>query len=114
MFTKNTLLAILGCCLLAVPATAATIHGPSPYLSLEDRPDDIFDPDAMIHIEDFENPDGPWEECFSIDRGSRIALEFGIDQDEELTTLAENAAFNEIRIVRDLCGVNRFLFAVKA
>lgn len=45
--------------------------------------------------------------------GSQIALEFGIDQEQEIARLADEAQFEKIRIVRDLSGINRFLFATK-
>ena len=66
------------CCLMAAAAQAATIHGPSPYLSLDNTPEGIFVLGAndTLHVEDFEDPDGPWEVCFSINVGQRIGPKF--------------------------------------
>ena len=66
------------CCLTAVAAHAATIHGPTPYVDLTDTPDGVFSvgPNDSLHVENFEDPNGPWEECFSIDVGERIGPKF--------------------------------------
>jgi release factor glutamine methyltransferase len=48
-----------------------------------------------------------------ISTGGQIALEYGIGQEETIQTFAEKTRFGQIRIVRDLSGINRFLFAVK-
>lgn len=59
-------------CLLAASSHAATIVGPSPYLAATDLPAGVFPADVEVHLEDFEDPDGPWEVCFSINNGQRI------------------------------------------
>lgn len=48
-----------------------------------------------------------------IEPGGTVALEYGINQEEEVKSLAENAQFEKVEIIKDLYGVNRFLFAVK-
>lgn len=48
-----------------------------------------------------------------IESGGRIALEYGIHQEESIATLAASAKFESIEIISDLSGVNRFLLAVK-
>lgn len=58
--------------LIAASTQAATIVGPSPYLALSDMPDGLYPAGAIVHFEDFESPDGPWEVCFSVDNGQRI------------------------------------------
>lgn len=43
--------------------------------------------------------------------GSQVALEYGIGQAEAIEDLAGKAGFGDLRIVRDLSGIDRFLFA---
>jgi len=43
----------------------------------------------------------------------RIALEFGIGQEKHLSDQARGAGFDEVKIVKDLSGIDRFLFATK-
>lgn len=59
-------------CLLAGVAQAATIVGPTPYLAQTDTPAGVFPAGADVHLADFEDADGPWQVCFTIDRGQRI------------------------------------------
>lgn len=75
---KQSIRAVWLCCLMAAAAHAATIHGPTPYLSLDNTPEGIFvlGENETLHVEDFEDPDGPWEVCFSIDVGQRIGPKF--------------------------------------
>ncbi|MDF1813815.1 MAG: peptide chain release factor N(5)-glutamine methyltransferase [Verrucomicrobiales bacterium] len=48
-----------------------------------------------------------------IKSGGRIALEYGINQEEKIQSLASDAQLHEIEVAKDLSGINRFLFAVK-
>jgi release factor glutamine methyltransferase len=43
----------------------------------------------------------------------RIALEYGFDQENAVRAFAEAAGFIDIKAVKDLGGISRFLFAVK-
>lgn len=45
--------------------------------------------------------------------GGLLAMEFGVDQAPELARLAEAQGLLEVEIRKDLCGIERFLFAVK-
>ena len=45
--------------------------------------------------------------------GGHVAIEFGIGQEEAVGSFAEQAQLESIRVVRDLSGTNRFLFAAK-
>ena len=75
MYIKQLLTAV-AVCVMAVSAHAATIVGPSPYLALADTPDGVFHQDAVLCVQDFEDPNGPWEDGFSIDVGQRIGPKF--------------------------------------
>jgi release factor glutamine methyltransferase len=46
-----------------------------------------------------------------LEPGGVLALEIGADQAERLTEILRTANFQQIRCIRDLQGVNRFLFA---
>jgi hypothetical protein len=72
MFRNHIFTAIGLACLMGVSTHAATIIGPSPYLSLSDKPDDFSRAGSIVRVQDFENTEGPWEVGFSIDAGSRI------------------------------------------
>ena len=71
---KQSIRAVWLCCLMAAAASAATIHGPTPYLSLDNTPEGIFvlGANQTLNVENFEDPHGPWEVSFSIDFGQRI------------------------------------------
>lgn len=43
-----------------------------------------------------------------------LAMEFGIGQESELKTAAENLGFGQVEIHRDMGGIDRFLFATKS
>ncbi len=43
--------------------------------------------------------------------GGKVAIEYGIDQEEAIKTMAEDASLEKISIVSDLSQINRFLFA---
>lgn len=65
-------------CLLATQIQAATIIGPSPYLTLADAPVAFTSAGGGMPFmaQDFESPDGPWEMGFSINIGQRIGPKF--------------------------------------
>lgn len=65
-------------CLVAAQLHAATIIGPSPYLSLSDAPAEFTAAGGGMAFmaQDFEDPNGPWEMGFSIDVGRRIGPKF--------------------------------------
>lgn len=50
----------------------------------------------------------------SLVEGGVLALEHGIDQSEPLRVLAEDLGYDPVETVRDLSGVDRFLFATKS
>ena len=45
--------------------------------------------------------------------GGKIALEFGIGQEKQLSDMASDTGFQEVNILKDLSGTNRFLLATK-
>ena len=45
--------------------------------------------------------------------GGHIAIEFGIGQDKRLSDAAWDAGFEEVKTLKDLSGIDRFLFATK-
>lgn len=77
MFRK-CFLTVLGCSIIAAASNAATIIGPSAYLSLGDAPTEFTTAGMSMPFmaQDFEDPDGPWEVMFSIDVGQRIGPKF--------------------------------------
>lgn len=76
-FNKHLAVVMAVVCMLAAHAGAATIVGPTPYLSILDTPGGLFDgADHLICFQDFEAPDGPWETGFTIDMGRRIGPKF--------------------------------------
>ena len=66
--------ALVAGCLMSGQLAAATIIGPSPYLTLADAPEEFTSAGGGMPFmaQDFEDPDGPWEMGFSIDVGRRI------------------------------------------
>ena len=78
MSKKYTIAAVALVCLIAAQLHAATIIGPSPYLALGDVPAEFTAAGMGMAsmIQDFEDPDGPWEMGFSIDVGRRIGPKF--------------------------------------
>lgn len=67
-------LAVLTVGLIVGQLNAASIIGPSPYLTLEDAPSEFTTAGMGMPFmaQDFEDPDGPWEMGFTIDVGRRI------------------------------------------
>lgn len=49
-----------------------------------------------------------------LEAGGLLALEHGIDQAAGLRTIAEDHGFHPVQSLRDLSGVQRFLFAIKS
>ncbi len=49
-----------------------------------------------------------------IESGGLLALEHGIDQSESLRALAEDLGYHPVEAIEDLCGIERFLFAIKS
>jgi release factor glutamine methyltransferase len=45
--------------------------------------------------------------------GGKIALEFGIGQEKQLSDMASDNGFQEVNILKDLSGTDRFLLATK-
>ncbi|NRB76547.1 MAG: hypothetical protein HRU46_19470, partial [Verrucomicrobiales bacterium] len=45
--------------------------------------------------------------------GGRIAVEFGIGQEKRLSDAASAAGLEGVKILKDLSGIDRFLFATK-
>ena len=45
--------------------------------------------------------------------GGHIAIEFGIGQEKRLSDAAWDAGFEEVKTLKDLSGIDRFLFATK-
>ncbi len=45
--------------------------------------------------------------------GGKIGIEHGIDQSESLRIIAEDLGYEDVVTKKDLCGITRFLFAVK-
>lgn len=81
---KTSILALAVCCIAAV-ANAATIIGPTPYLTLSDTPEGVFSDSDLVCAQDFEDADGPWEVGFSIDFGQRIGPKFTSGQGVPVT-----------------------------
>ena len=52
--------------------------------------------------------------CGRISPGGMLVLEHGIDQAEELRIVAEDHGFHPVETVRDMSGIERFLFATKS
>ncbi len=68
--------AIVLLCMCSVHVEAVTTFGPTPYLSAADTPAGIFAAGQIVHLQDFEAADGPWEVGFTINKGHRIGPNF--------------------------------------